>query len=74
MEAKSFCFPEIIGVGYKASTNPQGSISYPKSGFSHEIRIQVAPSVRRVSCLKPNPYWNRSSKKSNSICCQRKKL
>nr|YP_009674829.1 ribosomal protein L6 [Fossombronia foveolata]QDE12829.1 ribosomal protein L6 [Fossombronia foveolata]QIA59961.1 ribosomal protein L6 [Fossombronia cristula] len=54
MEAKFFCFLEIIGVGYKASTNAQGSISYLKLGFSHEIRLQVTPSVR-VSCSKPNP-------------------
>jgi ribosomal protein L6P/L9E len=40
MEAKLFCFLEIIGVGYKASTNPQGSILYLKLGFSHEIRLQ----------------------------------
>nr|QIA60003.1 ribosomal protein L6 [Frullania orientalis] len=53
MEAKFFCFLEIIGVGYKASTNAQGSILYLKLGFSHEIRLQVTPSVR-VFCLKPN--------------------
>jgi hypothetical protein len=41
MEAKLFCFLEIIGVGYKASTNPQGFILYLKLGFNHEIRIQV---------------------------------
>nr|YP_010881045.1 ribosomal protein L6 [Apopellia endiviifolia]WIA66178.1 ribosomal protein L6 [Apopellia endiviifolia]WIA66219.1 ribosomal protein L6 [Apopellia endiviifolia]WIA66424.1 ribosomal protein L6 [Apopellia endiviifolia]WIA66465.1 ribosomal protein L6 [Apopellia endiviifolia]WIA66506.1 ribosomal protein L6 [Apopellia endiviifolia] len=56
MEAKFFCFLEIIGVGYKASTNAQGSISYSKLGFSHEIRLQVT-SVR-VFCSKPTP-----------ICC-----
>jgi len=57
MEAKLFCFLEIIGVGYKASTNPQGFILYLKLGFSHEIRLQVTSSVR-VFCFKPNP-----------ICC-----
>jgi large subunit ribosomal protein L6 len=57
MEAKLFCFLEIIGVGYKASTNPQGSILYLKLGFNHEIRLQVTSSVR-VFCFKPNP-----------ICC-----
>jgi large subunit ribosomal protein L6 len=59
MEAKLFCFLEIIGVGYKAITNPQGSILYLKLGFSHEIRLQVTSSVR-VFCFKPNP-----------ICCTR---
>jgi large subunit ribosomal protein L6 len=53
MEAKFFCFLEIIGVGYKANTNAQGSILYLKLGFSHEIQLQVIPSVR-VFCLKPN--------------------
>ncbi|BFI32717.1 large subunit ribosomal protein L6 [Marchantia polymorpha subsp. ruderalis] len=53
MATKLFCFLEIIGVGYKASTNAQGSILYLKLGFSHEIRLQVTPSVR-VFCLKPN--------------------
>jgi len=55
MEAKLFCFLEIIGVGYKASTNPQGSILYLKLGFSHEIRLQVTSSVR-VFCFKC-PNW-----------------
>uniref|UniRef100_UPI0030FEAA27 ribosomal protein L6 n=1 Tax=Cyathodium cavernarum TaxID=351593 RepID=UPI0030FEAA27 len=53
MEAKFSCFLETIEVGYKASTDAQGSISYSKLGSSHEIRLQVTPSVR-VSCLKPN--------------------
>lgn len=53
MEAKLFCFLEIVGVGYKASTNPQGSILYLKLGFSHEIRLQVTSAVR-VFCFKPN--------------------
>jgi large subunit ribosomal protein L6 len=55
MEAKLFCFLEIIGVGYKASTNPQGSILYLKLGFSHEIRLQVMSSVH-VFCFKC-PNW-----------------
>nr|YP_009674914.1 ribosomal protein L6 [Haplomitrium hookeri]QDE12956.1 ribosomal protein L6 [Haplomitrium hookeri] len=54
MEAKFLRFSEIVGVGYKASTNAQGSILSSKSGFSREIRLQVTPPVR-VSCLKPNP-------------------
>ncbi len=57
MEAKLFCFLEIIGVGYKASINPQGSILYLKLGFDHEIRLQVTSSIH-VFCFKPNP-----------ICC-----
>ncbi len=59
MEAKLFCFLEIIGVGYKASTNLQGFILYLKLGFGHEIQLQVTSSVR-VFCFKPNP-----------ICCTR---
>jgi len=58
MEAKLF-FLEIIGVGYKASTNPQGSILYLKLGFIHEIQLQVTSSVR-VFCFNPN---------DNPICC-----
>nr|QIA60170.1 ribosomal protein L6 [Haplomitrium mnioides]QIA60212.1 ribosomal protein L6 [Haplomitrium mnioides] len=54
MEAKFLCFLEIIGVGYKASTDAQGSIPPSKSGSSHEIRLQVTPPVR-VFRLKPNP-------------------
>jgi len=50
-------FLEIIGVGYKANTNPQGSILYLKLGFSHEIQLQVTSSIH-VFCFKPNP-----------ICC-----
>jgi large subunit ribosomal protein L6 len=53
MEAKLLLFLEIIGVGYKASTNPQGSILYLKFGYSHEIRLQVTSAVR-VFCFKPN--------------------
>jgi len=41
MEAKLFCFLEIIGVGYKGNINPQGFILYLKLGFNHEIRLQV---------------------------------
>jgi hypothetical protein len=41
MESKLICFLEIIGVGYKANTNPQGFILYLKLGFSHKIRLQV---------------------------------
>jgi ribosomal protein L6P/L9E len=37
MEAKLFGFLEIIGVGYKVSTNPQGFILYLKLGFNHKI-------------------------------------
>nr|YP_009277452.1 ribosomal protein L6 [Psilotum nudum]AOH05922.1 ribosomal protein L6 [Psilotum nudum] len=51
MEAQFVCFSRIIGG--KASTNPEGSISDSKSGFSHEIRLEVTPSVR-VFCLKHN--------------------
>jgi hypothetical protein len=36
-----FFFSEIIGVGYKASINPQGSILYLRLGFSHEIQLRV---------------------------------
>jgi ribosomal protein L6P/L9E len=54
MEATLFCFLKIIGVGYKASTNPQSSILYLKLGFSHEIQHQVTTSVR-IFCFKPNP-------------------
>jgi large subunit ribosomal protein L6 len=52
----TFCFLEIIGVGYKANTNPQGSILYLKLHFNQEIQ-QVTSSVC-VFCFKPNP-----------ICC-----
>nr|YP_006073005.1 ribosomal protein L6 [Nitella hyalina]AEH42824.1 ribosomal protein L6 [Nitella hyalina] len=52
METKYFCFLEIVGVGYKASTNPQSSILILKLGFSHDIKLQAPPSVR-VFCLKP---------------------
>ncbi len=48
---------KIIGVGYKTSINPQGSILYLKVGFNHKIRLQVKSSIR-VFCFKPNP-----------ICC-----
>lgn len=51
MEAQFVCFSQIIG--YKASTNLQGSILDSKLGFSHEIRPKVPPSVR-VFCLKHN--------------------
>ncbi len=57
MEAKLFCFLEIIGVGYKASTNPQGCILYLKLGFNNKVRLQVMFLVC-VCCFKPNP-----------ICC-----
>jgi hypothetical protein len=32
-----YLFLEIIGIGNKANTNPQGSILYLKLDFSHEI-------------------------------------
>jgi hypothetical protein len=48
---------EIIGIGNKASTNPQGSILYLKSDFSHKIRFQVL-SLVHIFCFKLNP-----------ICC-----
>nr|YP_010439840.1 ribosomal protein L6 [Ophioglossum vulgatum]UTD44886.1 ribosomal protein L6 [Ophioglossum vulgatum] len=51
MEARFVCFLQVIG--YKASTNPQGSVSDSRLGFSHEIRLFVTPSVR-VYCLKHN--------------------
>jgi large subunit ribosomal protein L6 len=57
MEAKLFCFLEIIGVGYKANSNPQGFILYLKLGFDHKIQLQVMFSIC-VFCFKPNP-----------ICC-----
>jgi hypothetical protein len=41
MEAKLFCFLEIIGVGYKASTNPQGSILYLKLSFNRETSLAM---------------------------------
>jgi ribosomal protein L6P/L9E len=49
-----FFFLEIIGVGYKSSTNPQGSILNLKLGFNHKIRLQVTSLVH----VKLNP-----------ICC-----
>jgi hypothetical protein len=36
MEAKLFYFLEIIRVGYKASTNPQGSTLYLKLGLNQK--------------------------------------
>lgn len=46
MEAKFVCFLEILGVGYKASTDAQGTKLTLKLGFSHDIRLKVPPSVR----------------------------
>lgn len=46
MEAKYVCFLEIIGVGYKASTDTYGTLLTLKLGFSHDIRIKAPPSVR----------------------------
>jgi large subunit ribosomal protein L6 len=46
MEAKFVCFLEIIGVGYKASTNAHGTSLTLKLGFSHDITLKVPPSVR----------------------------
>nr|UQV94685.1 ribosomal protein L subunit 6 [Haplopteris ensiformis] len=51
MEAQFVRFLQTIG--YKVSTNPQGSVLDLKLGFSHEIRLRVTPSVR-VFCLKHN--------------------
>jgi len=45
------CFLEIIGVGYKATTDEQGHLCL-KLGFSHDVLLKVPPGVR-VFCLKP---------------------
>jgi hypothetical protein len=39
METKLFCFLEIIGITYKASINPQGSILYLKLGFCQKVSL-----------------------------------
>jgi len=57
MEAKFIISLEIIGIGYKANTNLQGSILYLKLDFNHKIRFQVMFSIH-FFCFKPNP-----------ICC-----
>jgi hypothetical protein len=44
---------EIIRVGYKASTNPQGSTLYLKLGLNQKNWLQVISSVR-IFCFKPN--------------------
>jgi len=46
MEAKYVCLLEIIGVGYKASTDPKGTFLTLKLGYSHDLRLKVPPSVR----------------------------
>jgi large subunit ribosomal protein L6 len=51
MGAHFVCFLEIIGVGYKATTDGQGHL-YLKLGFSHDVKLKVPPGVR-VFCLKP---------------------
>jgi large subunit ribosomal protein L6 len=52
MQAKFVCYLEMIGVGYKASTDAEGTCLYLKLGFSHDVKLQVPPLVR-VFCLKP---------------------
>ena len=50
--AKFMCFLEIVGVGYKANTNLEGTVLYLKLGLSHDIKLAIPPSIR-VFCLKP---------------------
>jgi large subunit ribosomal protein L6 len=52
MKAQFVCVLEIVGVGYKANTNTQGTLLCLKLGFSHDVILQVPPLVR-VFCLKP---------------------
>nr|YP_009755728.1 ribosomal protein L6 [Roya anglica]QIQ22967.1 ribosomal protein L6 [Roya anglica] len=46
------CFLELIGVGYKASSDIDGISLTLKLGFSHDITLKAFPSTR-VYCLKP---------------------
>jgi large subunit ribosomal protein L6 len=58
MEAKFFCFLEIVGVGFKAIADTEGRKLILKIGFSHDIELQ-APKGVRVFC--PG--------RSSVICC-----
>ena len=51
-KAPFVCFLELVGVGYKASTDTQHSILTLKLGFSHDVILVIPPSVR-VFCLRP---------------------
>lgn len=52
MQAKYIRYLEIIGVGYKATTDANGTFLYLKLGLSHDIKLRV-PASARVFCLKP---------------------
>ena len=58
METKFVCFLELIGVGYKAITDPEGKKLILKVGFSHDVEM-FAPRGIRVFCLG----------RSTLICC-----
>jgi large subunit ribosomal protein L6 len=49
MEAKFFCFLEIVGVGFKAIVDNEGRKLTLKLGFSHDIELLV-PKGMRVFC------------------------
>ncbi|GAV70259.1 Ribosomal_L6 domain-containing protein [Cephalotus follicularis] len=53
MEAKFFRFLKIVGVGYKARAEVEGSLLYLKLGYSHEVELTV-PHAVRVFCFNNN--------------------
>uniref|UniRef100_A0A0D6R176 Large ribosomal subunit protein uL6 alpha-beta domain-containing protein n=1 Tax=Araucaria cunninghamii TaxID=56994 RepID=A0A0D6R176_ARACU len=53
MESKVFRFLKVVGVGFKARAEEEGRKLFLKLGYSHEVELDVPPSVRAF-CFKPN--------------------